>query len=130
MESVQKEGFAENERFERQMRAKSIIQEEMEEKGGFVVEEIAEKIFEDEPELRTAFQDKMEKYNMVREKIEPQSENTTRKYQSQHLFTDTGIEIKIPMEQYKNPKCVEFITNLDGTVSVLIKNIEHLEAKI
>lgn len=72
----------------------------------------------------------MEKYNMVKETIEPQSENTTRKYQSQHLFTDTGIEIKIPMEQYKNPKCVEFITNPDGTVSVLIKNIEHLEAKI
>ncbi len=130
VESVQKEGFAESERFEKQMRAKSIIQEEMEEKGGFVVEEIAEKIFEGEPELRTAFQDKMEKYNMVKETIEPQSENTMRKFQSQHLFTDTGIEIKIPMEQYKNPKCVEFITNPDGTVSVLIKNIEHLEAKI
>lgn len=53
-----------------------------------------------------------------------------RKYQSQHLYTDTGIEIKIPMEQYKNPQSVEFITNPDGTISVLIKNIEHLEAKL
>lgn len=130
VESVQKDGFDESERFERQMYAKSVIQEEIEENGGFVVEEIAEKIFEGEPELRTAFQDKMEKYNLVKETIEPRSENTTRKYQSQHLFTDTGIEIKIPMEQYKNPKCVEFITNPDGTVSVLIKNIEHLEAKL
>ena len=130
VESVQRDGLAENERFERQMRAKSIIQEEIEENGCFAVEEIAEKIFEGEPELRTAFQDKMEKYNMVKETIEPKSENTMRKYQSQHLFTDTGIEIKIPMEQYKNPKSVEFITNPDGTVSVLIKNIEHLEAKI
>lgn len=130
VESVQKDGFAEGERFERQMRAKSIIQEEIEENGGFVVEEIAEKIFDDQPELKVAFQDKMEKYNMVKENIEPQSETTTRKYQSQHLFTDTGIEIKIPMEQYKNPGCVEFITNPDGTVSVLIKNIEHLEARI
>ncbi len=130
VESVQKEGFDETERFEKQMRAKSIIQEEIEENGGFAVEEIGEKIFDDQPELKAAFQDKMEKYNMVREKIEPQSENTTRKYQNQHLFTDTGIEIKIPMEQYKNPGCVEFITNPDGTVSVLIKNIEHLEARI
>lgn len=130
VESVQKEGFGEVERFEKQMRAKSIIQEEIEENGGFVVEEIAEKIFEEEPELKIAFQDKMEKYNMVKENIVPQSENTVRKYQSQHLFTDTGIEIKIPMDQYKNPKSVEFITNPDGTVSVLIKNIEHLEAKI
>ena len=95
-----------------------------------VVEELAEKIFEEEPELRVAFQDKMEKYDMVKEEIQPKSENTVRKYQSQHLYTDTGIEIKIPMEQYKNPRSVEFITNPDGTVSVLIKNIEHLEAKM
>ncbi len=130
VESVQKEGFDETECFAKQMRAKSIIQEEIEEKGGFVVEELAEKIFEEEPELRVAFQDKMEKYDMVKEEIQPKSENTVRKYQSQHLYTDTGIEIKIPMEQYKNPRSVEFITNPDGTVSVLIKNIEHLEAKM
>ena len=130
VESVQKEGFDETERFEQQMRAKSIIQEEIEEKGGFVVEELAERIFEEQPELKVAFQDKMEKYDMVKEEIQPQSENTVRKYQSQHLYTDTGIEIKIPMEQYKNPRSVEFITNPDGTISVLIKNIEHLEAKM
>lgn len=130
VESIQKEGYDETERFEKQMRAKSIIQEEIEENGGFVVEELAEKIFDEQPELKVAFQDKMEKYDMVKEEIQPQSENTVRKYQNQHLYTDTGIEIKIPMEQYKNPKSVEFITNPDGTISVLIKNIEHLEAKI
>jgi hypothetical protein len=130
VDSVQKEGYDESECFEKQMRAKSIIQEEIEEKGGFVVEELADKIFEEKPELKVAFQDKMEKYNMVKEEIQPQSENTVRKYQTQHLYTDTGIEIKIPMSQYKNPKSVEFITNPDGTVSVLIKNIEHLEAKL
>ncbi len=130
VESIQKEGFDETQRFEKQMRAKRIIQEEIEEKGGFVVEELAEKIFEEQPELKVAFQDKMEKYDMVKEEIQPQSENTVRKFQSQHLYTDTGIEIKIPMEQYKNPRSVEFITNPDGTISVLIKNIEHLEAKL
>ena len=123
VETVQKEGYEESGRYEAQMKAKHIIQEELEEKGGFVVEEIAEKIFEEKPELKTAFQDKMEKYDMVKEEILPQSEATTRKYQKQHLFTDTGIEIKIPMEQYRNPGSVEFITNPDGTVSVLIKNI-------
>ena len=75
------------------------------------------------------YEAQMEKYNMVKEEVLPQSETTTRKYQKQHLFTDTGIEIKIPMEQYKDPGSVEFITNEDGTVSVLIKNIGHLEAR-
>ncbi|MDE6747771.1 MAG: nucleoid-associated protein [Lachnospiraceae bacterium] len=128
--SVQRDGYDEGERFAKQMEAKRIIQEEIEENGGFTVETIAEKIFEEKPELKVAFQDKMEKYDMVKEEVQPQSENTVKKYQSQHLYTDTGIEIKIPMEQYKNPRSVEFITNPDGTVSVLIKNIEHLEARM
>lgn len=129
VESIQKEHYDELEQYGAQMEAKSIIQEELAENGGFVVEEIAEKIFKDEPELQTAFQDKMEKYDMVREEVLPQSEATTKKYQKQYLLTDTGIEIKIPMEQYKDSKSVEFITNEDGTISVLIKNIGHLQAK-
>ena len=33
------------------------------------------------------------------------------------------------MEEYQNPDRVEFITNPDGTISVLIKNIGHLMSK-
>ena len=66
---------------------------------------------------------------MVKEVVKPQAETTIRKYEKQCLMTDTGIEIKIPMEQYKDPGSVEFITNPDGTVSVFIKNIGHLTAK-
>ena len=47
----------------------------------------------------------------------------------QHLTTDTGIEITIPMEEYRNPDHVEFITNMDGTISVLIKNIGVLSSR-
>lgn len=129
VEAVQKDAYDELSQYEAHMKAKSIIQEELQENGGFVVEEIADRIFEEKPELKVAFQDKMEKYDLVKEEILPQSEATIKKYQKQHLYTDTGIEIKIPMEQYKNPGCVEFITNPDGTVSVLIKNIGHLEAR-
>lgn len=129
VETVQKEHINECEQYEAHMRAKGIMQEQLQEMGGFVVEEIADKIFEAQPDLQAAFQEKIEKYDLVKEEVLPQSENTIRKYQKQHLFTDTGIEIKIPMDQYKDSKNVEFITNPDGTVSVLIKNIGHLEAR-
>lgn len=129
IESVQKENIDEKIQFAEQMRAKAIINETLEEKGRFTVEEIAEKVFEERPQLADVFQEKMEKYDMVREEIAPISEATTRKYEKQCLYTDTGIEIKIPMDQYKNPGSVEFITNPDGTVSVLIKNVEHMQAK-
>ena len=50
VEAVQKDGYGDLGQYEAQMKAKRIIQEELEEKGGFVVEEIAEKIFEEKPE--------------------------------------------------------------------------------
>ena len=72
---------------------------------------------------------KLEKYNMEKEVVRPKSEATIKKFQKQHLTTDTGIEITIPMEEYKDPEKVEFITNPDGTISVLIKNIGHLSTR-
>ena len=72
---------------------------------------------------------KLEKYNMEKEIVRPKSEATIKKFQKQHLTTDTGIEITIPMEEYKDPEKVEFITNPDGTISVLIKNIGHLSTR-
>lgn len=129
VETVQKEHFEEHKQFEEHMKAKNVIHEELLENGSFVVEEIGEKIFHEES-LQTAFQNQLEKYNLVKEEVAPTYENTTKKFQKQQLVTDTGIEIKIPMDQYKDSKCVEFITNDDGTTSVMIKNIHLITAKL
>ena len=129
IENIQKDNYDESMQYAVQMKAKEIIHETLEEQGSFSVREIAEKVFEEKPELNDVFQEKMEKYDMVREEVAPKSERTMRKYETQHLMTDTGIEIRIPMDQYKDPDSVEFITNPDGTVSVLIKNIGHIQAR-
>ena len=129
IESVQKEAFDEERQYAEHMKAKNIISQVLEEEGSIKVQEIAEKVFEDAPNLVVPFEEKMEKYNLVKEVVKPQAENTLRKFDKQCLVTDTGIEIKIPMEQYRDPGSVEFITNADGTVSVYIKNIGHLTAK-
>lgn len=130
VESVQNDYYDESILYEQTMRAKNIIHEALEENGGFAVEEIADRIFEEKPELKIEFQDKMEKYDMVKQEINPQSERTTKKYETQFLTTDSGIEIKIPMEKYNDPGSVEFITNPDGSVSVLIKNVGHIKARL
>jgi len=76
------------------------------------------------------FKEKIEKYNISEESvIEPKNETTTKKFSKQHLTTDTGIEIKIPMEQYNSTDTIEFMTNEDGTISMLIKNIGHIMSK-
>ncbi len=111
------------------MEAKRIIKEEIEENGVISVEKISEKIYGTVPEIKEEFDAKMEKYHMQKTEVKPQSEKTTRKFEKQYLKTDTGIEINIPMEQYQDINQVEFITNPDGTISVLIKNINRISTR-
>lgn len=130
IETVQKEYFNDSEQFEEKMRAKSVIHEELTNQGSITVEEVADKVFEEKPELKDKFREKVKKYKIdEEEEIIPQNEATTRKFEKQHLTTDTGIEIKIPMEQYNSTDNIEFLTNEDGTISVLIKNIGHITSK-
>lgn len=126
---VQEKHIEESEQYEAKMKAKSIIHNDLQEQGSITPVQIAEKVFENEPEMQKEFVEQIEKYNISEEEITPQNDSTTKKYQKQVLTTDTGIEIKIPMEQYDNPNCVEFVTNTDGTVSVVIKNIGQIYSK-
>lgn len=129
VDKVVKENYDESEQFEIDMKAKSIFHNEFVNQGEIDVPVVVDKIFEDRPELKEVFNEKVEKYNVNKEPIKPESENTVKKYYRQFLKTDTGIEIKIPMEEYENKDSVEFITNADGTISVLIKNVEKITSK-
>lgn len=115
--------------FDKHMEAKSVIHNEYVEQGAINVEAIGEKLFKEHPEIKEEFTEKLEKYNLAAEEVKPQNKQTTKKFEKQFLTTDTGIEINIPMEEYNNKKNVEFITNPDGTISVLIKNINHISSK-
>lgn len=114
---------------DKKMEAKHILQKEFAEEGALKVEKISEQIYGEHPEIKEEFTEKLEKYHIQKEEIRPKSQTTIKKLEKQFLTTDTGIEINIPMEQYNNPNNVEFITNPDGTISVLIKNINHLRTR-
>jgi len=130
VDHVQEEFVQDDKRYEEALRAKEIIGQELIEQGGFIVEDLAEKLFQENVAMKTAFQDKIEQYDLVKQEVSPKNEGTVKKYQTQVLTTDSGIEIKIPMADYQNPGKVEFITNQDGSVSVLIRNIGHLRARL
>ena len=80
-------------------------------------------------DIKEEFDAKMEKYHMEKAEVKPQSSATTKKFEKQFLKTDTGIEINIPMEQYQDINQVEFISNPDGTISVMIKNINKISTR-
>ena len=115
--------------FEKKMEAKSVIHNAYKEQGTLKVEEIGEELFGEIPEIKEEFEEKLEKYKLPKEEIKVTNEKTTKKFEKQYLTTDCGIEINIPMEEYNNKRHVEFITNPDGTISVLIKNVSHIITK-
>ena len=114
---------------QKKMEIKDIICNELEEQGEIKVSELREKVFPGSPEMLEELDEKLDRYNLSYETVAPKNEQTIKKFQKQKLYTDTGIEITIPMEEYRNPDHVEFITNMDGTISVLIKNIGMLSSK-
>lgn len=129
VEKVQGKYIDDSEQLGAKMKAKSIIHAEFEGQGMINVPELAEKIFDGQPEMKAEFEEQVGKYKISEDEIAIQSPAVSKKFSKQHLTTDTGIEIKIPMEEYENPDSVEFITNGDGSISVLIKNIAHLSPK-
>lgn len=127
VEQINKKYFESD--FSKRMEAKSIIHGNMIEQGSITPEAIGEKLYGDIPEIKEEFTEKLEKYNLVTEEVKPKSAQTVKKFEKQFLTTDSGIEINIPMEEYNNKQNIEFITNNDGTISVLIKNITNLISK-
>lgn len=121
--------YFDEENVARSMETKKVIYDAFEEEGGLNVEEVKTKLFADNEDMRRDFEEKIEKYNMAEDVIKPVNKQTIKKFERQFIKTDTGIEISIPMEQYNNEDVVEFITNADGSISVLIKNIGHLTSK-
>ena len=129
VENVQNKYYNESEQFEVRMETKNIINQELEEKGSLEILPVIDKIFKEKQDLKEEVQEKIEKCNITKEPVILQNPITTKKFGKQHLITDTGIEIKIPMEEYNNKNAVEFITNEDGTITIRIKNISHIESR-
>lgn len=129
IDSVQKKYYDEDEQYEVQMDTKQIIHTKLEEDGCLHVPEIIDEVFREKPEFKEEVHEKLEKYHMEEAQITPQNATTMQKYEKQCLSTDTGVEIKIPMEQYRNGDSIEFITNEDGSISILIKNVGHITSR-
>ncbi len=130
IDTVQKKYYGDSEQFEVQMEAKQVIHQQLEETGAVDVPFVLDQVFKEKEEFKQEVNEQLEKYHMDTDvQIEPQAESTAQKFAKQYLATDTGVEIKIPMEQYQNGEHIEFITNPDGTISILIKNVGRITSK-
>ena len=114
---------------ETKLETKKNLQQEFEENQEFHVSEIGDRIFGDQPEMKDAFDDRMERYDMQYDNFSVIKESTVKKLEKQVIITDTGIEISIPMEEYKSKDNVVITKEPDGTATITIRNIEGVTVK-
>ncbi len=119
----------ENEPLRNRMDARSKLREEFAEKNEFRVNEIGDRIFGDDAEKKSFFDYRMERYDLQYDKFSVGKENTVKGLEYIIVETDSGIEIKIPMEEYITKDNVEIVEEPGGGSTVVIRNIEQAKIK-
>lgn len=82
---------------------------------------VAESVFPNRPQMREEFKDHMENKGFTEEPIEIDRGTAEKVFRKRRIKTDEGIEISLPYDFTADK--MEFINNPDGTVSIVIKNI-------
>lgn len=115
--------------FETSSRLKTVLYDTLENEEAIDVVAVADKMFFGKPEMRDEYIEEVKKAGLKDEKIQITNKTTENKFGKQRIKTDNGIELSIPMELYKDKDTVQFINNPDGTISLVIKNINRFISK-
>ncbi len=105
---------------------KKAIQEVYEEKGEVEVKAVLDAAFQHREDIKHEFREELEKQQMTEPVVKAPDAIIQKKVGKQTLKTDTGIEISIPLDQYRDGNALEFINHPDGTISILIKNVNRI----
>lgn len=104
------------------------IFESIEEEGIISKEKIADVVFENNESAKQEYFEIIEQTKFS-EEIPSNVPKYEKKYSKQKFKLTNGIELSIPTDIFKDKELIEFINNPDGTISVMIKNVEEVVSK-
>lgn len=105
---------------------KSNIAESIFESSQVPVSQVIRDTFKEFEEVTNECISKLEDCGIGDEPISISTPKLVNKYTNHRLKTNTGIEIKLPTDMMNNPNLIEMVTNPDGTISIVIKNIGQI----
>ena len=118
----------ETEEFDIMADLKEAVYDTIEEKGRLDHEMIAEKVFKENITAKLAFKEEVQEQGFVPEAppVKEVQEISEKKFGKQKFKLSNGIELIVPVDVYRNPDLIEFVNNPDGTISVMIKNVDEV----
>ena len=94
--------------------------------GVIEIENVANSIFSNNPEIKREYLDRVEKAG-VSNVVDLEGKAPEKKLSIHKLKMNNGISLDIPVDIYRDKDIIEFVNNPDGTISILIKNISEMK---
>ena len=107
-------------------RAKACVAHSAEVDERVMPEQIGKQVFEDEPRLQERCEEAMREAELP-EEITVARAAARRLTKSHRIRTDTGIDIAFPSEYSSSPDYLTFQREEDGTISIIIRNVQSIE---
>ncbi len=93
------------------------------------IDDLGKEVFHDSPDMQTQYKQELTQKGFTEKKIKINQQIYHELEKSHRIVTDLGIRMEIPSDLMKNKEKVEFIVNQDGTMSILIKNINEVKSR-
>ena len=91
-------------------------------------EELGREVFDDDPSVAERYEQQAREARLP-ERVPVKRSVATRMAKNHRIRTDTGIEITFPSEYFENTEFISFIREDDGSISIELHNIGHIENK-
>ena len=109
-------------------RAKAAVAQQADREEIVAPAEIGRVVFEDRPDVQQVFEERVREAKLPEEA--PVRRGVANRLAKNHkIKTDTGIEITFPSDLADKPGYLDFSTGADGTISITIGNVAHIENK-
>lgn len=107
---------------------KEVIKENIDSNNEIDMNEVTKKAFKNNEDIGEQYKQELSKKGLIEEKVRINESIEKRICKKQKMLTDDGIEINIPIELMNDNK-LEFVMNEDGTISIIIKNVNNIKHK-
>lgn len=114
-----------DEDFEKVSQIKEAIYDNLD-SGTIEVENVANAMFRNNPDIKREYIERVEEAG-VNKVVDLEGKKPEKKLTVHKIKTDSGIQLDVPVDIYRDKNIIEFINNPDGTISILIKNISKIK---
>lgn len=109
-------------------RAKAAVAQQAERDEVVTPAEVGRVVFEQRPDMQEVFEERVREAKLPEEA--PVRRGVANRLAKNHkIKTDTGIEITFPSDLADKPGYLDFSTSADGTITISIGNVAHIENK-